>query len=645
MSSWQGSDLISKKGKGVEPIYQDGFPPKGYFSHPTDPRPTFAWTVEETQEGGEGVYAYFPTKELAEKFKRQLLSPKEVNLVSYNPIVARKEIDDGKFWVKISKKRIKVGRSWKNDYQVDVIKDYEEVKQTVEDENKDVKDLNKIIYGELINKNWQENPFYQAQIGTTKPNENSEAERIISNPIHFDSINGAHHLIPRPKYNGFKEEGGPFIHYNKGFSNDEVKIFTAFDYNDEHIDSFEESLSEGNISAGELFENGYSDIKDELGEKTGQRLVFTIPQLFKGKWSKMAAYLDRRGNGEQVIDSIGLEKANVMVNNNSTASPNKRFGDYIEDMVGSGWQIERTPEFAKENNLLLEERGVEQLKLIQRLGGVGERSYPPILSKEIENPPSRFVDLGYGKFRLPDIGELTDIAFPQRANPDVNSNALNTSLSRRDKNYIENLYRISRRAGDVVLPDIRDWSMAKGNQSWLVDGLSYNTYPFISNLRAASVSNQYSPVVDPLRKSNHYVRKIGGDYYSNTKGQVIWADKLSAQRAANWNRRNNVNTRTIKVKNGYANIAKIPDEIIEAIKNNRNAVEYEIMNGKSKGQFGNTITDYLKGTKSSQRAETFGGGSKAIERASTQYKENINKIIDSNRTYFREKYLATLRGE
>jgi hypothetical protein len=668
MSSWEGSDLISKK--GVEPIYQDGFPPKGYLSHPTDPRPTYAWVVEDISEGAEGVYAYFPTERLARDFERTLRS---ANQSSKNgrrgrkPIskpyklktsITRKEIDDGKFWVKITKKRVKNGRKWVNDYQVDVIKDYKELKKTVESENKEITNLDNIVYGELIDKKYGSNPFYKAKFKKTSADTRVDSdgfplntarvsEKYTSNPIHFDSINGAHELIPRPRYNGFKEDGGPFIHYNVGFSNDEVKVFTAFDYNDEHIDSFEESLAEGNISAGELFTNGSSEIKDEFGQNTGQRLVFTIPQLFNGEWSKMADNLDRRGEGEQVLDLIDPESKGDYSNRGSTASPNKRYGDYIEDIVGSGWYIERTPEFAKENGLYEVEKQygknkeVVQLHLIQRLGGVGGRSYPRLRIKSIENPPSNFVDLGYGEFRLPDLGELTDIAFAKRANPDATENwSYDNSFPNREVhitrryglNTITNTKNINTSfPNDMgVIPDIRDWAISKGNQGWL----NREILPFDRQ----KYKLRYLAEVDALNRRNHYVRKIGDDYYSNTAGKHIWESKKDAKNAAKWNRRNNVNTRTIKVRNGYANIAKIPTEVIQAIKNNRRATEYVVRNGKDKGKIRNSITDYLKGTPKSQMAEEIGTGSDATKKYIKRYKENLGTIKNSTRTYLKQKY-------
>tara|TARA_Y100000114_G_scaffold145056_1_gene154291 strand:+ start:246 stop:2522 length:2277 start_codon:yes stop_codon:yes gene_type:complete len=673
MSSWSGSDLIGKTKNGVQPIYQDGFPPMGYLSHPTDPRPTFAWVVEEITEGSQGVYAYFPTEELARAFDRTLKQPtsgtyrftdviNKEKQYPYKTQITKKEIDDGKFWVKISKKPVKKGRKWVSDYRVDVIKDFEELKKTVESENKNGGDLNTIVYGELTDENWSSNPFYKGEFKKIREdskkvvNKEGEerlkypiraSEKYISNPIHFDSIDGSHKLIPRPKYNGFKEEGGPFIHYNVGFGNEEVKVFTAFDYDEEHIDSFEESLAEGNISAGELFENGYSEIYDELGEKTGQRLVFTIPQLFKGKWSKMADNLDRRGNGEQVLDLIDPDKDDF-ANTGTTASPNKRYGDYIEDLVGSGWYIERTPEFAFENGLTykykLGSQEIDKPYLIQRLGGVGGRSYPRPRIPSVENPQPNYVDLGNGGFRKPDVGELTDIAFAQRANPEFFDWFRDGDLIAIPRRYgSEDYLRINKDAIGVI-PDISDWAYSKTNRDWLNKDARYLLNVFPESNHSLSMSDLVRINVEGANRepyivrNNHYVRKIGDDYFSNTNALFIWKDQNSARKAANWNRRNGIKTRTIKVKNGYANLAQIPKSVIEEINNNRKAVEYVIRNGKNKGKIGNSITDYLKGTKRSQIAEEADMGLYPRRDYTVRYMENIRKIKNNTRRYFKEKY-------
>ena len=270
----------------------------GVFTHPIDPTETHAYMVKNRK--GEGL-AYFPTKLMATSWIRA-----RKNLSDLYLTVERVDLEDGKFWLKITKTRMPRAKGERRnskpryEYKSEIIDDFEELGGSTYNNNNTKYALNLDTPNQSSKQN--DRPTSYGDFTKTDLVEQFEAEpsRVIPNAFinltneELDKVNpsilktGGDPLLPNLFYSQqFQDTKDRLTAYYKDGSS-EVKIFSAFgDGEDE--DKLEQSLIEGELLGQDFFENdGKAFFRDSDGEYTEQYVSFLHPKLARMKSEKQA---------------------------------------------------------------------------------------------------------------------------------------------------------------------------------------------------------------------------------------------------------------------------------------------------------------------------------------------------------------------
>jgi len=157
----------------------------GVFTHPIDPTPTHAYMVKN--ENGDGL-SYFPTKIMADNWIRTRKH------IAGNLKVDRVDLEDGKFWLKITKTRLprakgeRMNAKARYEYKSEIIEDYEELLPQTEFAQLEPQQQNMAIRRAILDYN-EQNASWGDEMngGFVDPNTN---DRTILEDFRKDMISG-----------------------------------------------------------------------------------------------------------------------------------------------------------------------------------------------------------------------------------------------------------------------------------------------------------------------------------------------------------------------------------------------------------------------------------------------------------------------
>ena len=476
----------------------------GVFTHPIDPTDTHAFMVKN--EKGEGL-AYFPTELMANSWIRAR------KFISGNLSVDRVDLEDGKFWLKITKTRIPRAKGERRnsapryEYKSEITDDYEELDGYVFD------GLRGTLYGDyaktdLVNQ-------FESDSSRVIPNAfinltNEELEKV--NPSNLKT--GGDPLLPNLSYSQqFQDTDDRLTAYYKD-GKSEVKIFSGFgDGEDE--DKLEQSLIEGELLGKDFYENdGKAYFRDTDGEYTTQYVSFLHPKLARmaGKKQAHPSGWVMGDDGEDGFGGLG-GGAEVSLGNVNVIELKQLFDDtYI------------FPQTVEDHITIAPKQNLENGNLRK------DNNWLQMVNEKYKNGDS---DLRMGKWDIMkgDIGSRQRLI--TKGEWIANSPKLLKAFNRVDS---PSLIRPNN-------PQLYAWPIPRTIDDARTPPMGVKVFGFLQQRRSRKVKSSK-----------------GDSTYTNHGASIVWNDKEDAKKIARYNRLNGVPTRVIQIKingiNKYINLAK-----------------------------------------------------------------------------------------